>query len=923
MLVGREAERGLIDSALDDARRGRSRVLVLSGEAGIGKSALLGYARERASGMKVLTTAGVESEADIPFASLHALLLPVLDRTNRLPAQQARALAASLAVGPPEEADRLATFAGVLGLLSEVAADQPTLVLVDDGHWLDRASAGAIGFAARRVAGEDLLMLIVLREGEVSSFDDRGLDHHRVPPLSREDSLALLRERYGDEIEPGVARLIAEMSGGNPLALVETPALLSPEQLSGRVALTEPLPVAQSIQQAFLRRVEALPPDVARSLLVAAAGAGAPLYAIRAGATDLGGGSLEAAEAAGLIVLADGSVSFSHPLLRSAIYQSAAPNDRREAHRAIAEALSQDGASGERAWHLAASAEGPDEQVAAALEAAAEEAAARGSHASQARALERAADLSPDEDEAARRLHAACRAAYWAGDAAIAVRSAERALLLTTDPAIRADVMHQLAVIADFDPRYRTRSPSSELLEERAAELEASEPERAIALLGVVLQRHRMALDVRNAHRLASKRFELAEGVGGERRLRALQDLAWTHTFVGEAEKANAIQDQVIAARQAGGRLPMYASQAAETLLWLERFEELRPLLARSIDQAREEGNILRVAFDLTNLALLDLRLGSLIAAVGAATEALTLAEAMEQTYLEACNLATLALGSAHLGSSAECIEAAGRARRAADQLGDELIHADAEAALGIDAALDGRLDQAAEHLAAAVELAQERGIVEPSVLPYTADLAEIYGRVGRREDAARLLETLERNAEQTGRRWAEAAALRCRGMLATDVEVDAIFQRALAIHEGSPQVLERGRTELAYGGRLRRANRRRDARPHLRAAIDIFHEAGAAPWRELALAELRATGETMPRREPSVTEQLTPQELKIGLLVAAGKTNREIAEQMFLSPKTIEFHLTQVYRKLEIRSRAELARLLGGQQPAQELVTS
>ena len=892
---------------------------MLTGEAGIGKSALLGYAHERATGMRVLATAGIESETDIPFGALHALLLPVIDGIPRLQERQAKALGASLALGPAEEADRLAAFAGTLSLLSDAASEQPLLLLVDDAHWLDRASAEAIAFTARRIAGEDLALLVVLRGGEQSSFDPRGLTRHAVPPLSDEESLSLLRERFGEELDPGVARLIAELSAGNPLALVETPTLLSSEQLSGKVALTEPLPVAEGIQHAFIKRVEALPADTRTALLVAAAGADAPIDAIRTAAVGLGGGPLDEAEAAGLIALADGAVTFSHPLLRSVVYQSALPGDRRAAHRALAETLAE--SDGGRAWHLAAAAEGPDEDVAAALEATAERASQRGSHASQARALERAADLSADDDGAARRLHAACRAAYWAGDAAAAVRSAERALQLTTDPAIRADLMHQLAVIADFDPRHRTRSPSSEVLEERAAELEEVDPERSIALLGVVLQRHRMHLDVQAAHRLAQKRFALAERVGGERHLRALQDLAWTHTFVGESAEANRLQDEVIEARRAGGRLPMYASQAAETLLWLERFEELRPLLQRSIEQAREEGNVLRVAFDLTNLALLDLRLGSLTASVGAATEALTLCEAMDQTYLEACNLATLALGSAHLGKSEESADAAGRARQLAEQLGDELIHADAEAALGLGAFLGGRLEEAAEHLAPSVELAEARQIVEPSVLPYAPDLVEIYVRGGRRDDAAPILEQFEANAERAGRRWARAAALRCRGLLAADEAIDEPFADALDVKPDS--ALERARTELAYGERLRRANRRRDARPHLRAALEVFDELGAAPWREIAAQELRATGETMPRREPSATEQLTPQELKISTLVAEGKTNREIAEQMFLSPKTIEFHLTQVYRKLDIRSRAELARLLGGQQPAQELVTS
>jgi DNA-binding CsgD family transcriptional regulator len=773
-------------------------------------------------------------------------------------------------------------------------------VLVDDAHLLDRASAEAIAFAARRMAGEEIALLAAVREGEASNFEPEGLAALPVPPLAHDDALALLRERHGPELEASVARALAEAGAGNPLALVELPAA----QLAERDLVDRPLPVAERIERAFLRRVDALPPRTRRSLVVAAAGAGAPVAAVRAGAEAFGGGPLDPAEAAGLISVDGGSLAFRHPLVRSAVYHAAAPAERRAAHRALADALGED----ERAWHLAAAADGPDEETAAALDAAAERAVRRGGYAAQSRALERAAELSADDASRARRLHAASRAAYWAGLVGRAVSLAQQALPLTRDPLVRADLRRQLAVIADFETGLHREAPSTEALEREAAAVEPLDPERAIALLGVVLQRRRMRLEPAAAVEVAERRLVLAERLEGERPIRSRQDLVQAWCLAGRREEADRLQAAVLVARAQDPSLPMFASQAAEPLLWLERFDELRALLPRSLERSREEGNLLRICFDLTNIGSLDLRTGRLDDAAAAAGEALLLAEQMALDYLEACNHATLAAVAARRGQAGECRDRAARAARVARDLDEELILAETRMALGLLALGEGRAEDAAAELAPVAQLARRNGVDEPSVLPYAADLVEASVRAGRLDEAREELDRLAGQAARGGRLARETSS-RCEGLLAGEDAFDPWFERALADDPAS--AFERARTELVYGERLRRANRRRDARPHLRAALEAFDDVEATPWVERAQAELRATGETVRRREPSGRERLTPQELQIALLVAEGRTNREIAATIFLSPKTVEFHLTRVYRKLDIHSRAELIRML------------
>ena len=427
MLVGRSREIDAIHGLIEDARAGRGRALVLRGAPGIGKSALLELGRRtgRERGLRILTARGVESESRLAFASLGDVLRPVLAGIDRIPDPQRAALRAALSLGPPAASDRYAAYAATLSLLGAVAADGAVLILVDDGHWVDPPSREALVFCARRIADEPIAMLVASREQPPERLPMPEVENLELPPLGEEDSMALLEAVTASQpLAPAVAREILALAGGNPLALVELPGALSAAERAGGVALPRPLPPGQAIVEAYRRRVERLDPGARRALGVAATGEGAPAGAIVGALRRLGGdtGDLVAAEAAGFLRL-DGDVTrLRHPLLRPIALELMEPSERREIHRALAEALDRDRDVEQRAWHLAEAAIGPDEVVAAALEAAATRAAARTGYATAATFLERAATVAPGPLRSGRDLLGAAQLAMAAG-----TRRADRA----------------------------------------------------------------------------------------------------------------------------------------------------------------------------------------------------------------------------------------------------------------------------------------------------------------------------------------------------------------------------------------------------------------------------------------------------------------------------------------------------------------
>lgn len=904
MLIGREEERSFIGRLLADVCLGRSRSLVLRGGPGVGKTALLRDAVHEAMGMTVLAVTGTEAESRVPYAALHALLRPLFGDFDSIPPAQARALRGALAL---EEADpdRLAAYAGTLNALAVAADRQPLLVAVDDAQLVDRASLGALVFAARRVAGEAIGFVFTCRTEE-PMLADAGLETRDVASLSVEAGVELLRHRSAADLRPAVARKLVEATGGNALALVEVAAMLTDAQRDGTQPLDDPLPVTEVVAGSVRGRLRGLPGVTRDALLLTAAGAPATLID-----TD----ALEPAEAAGLVVLTGESAAFAHPLIGAAIYRMAPPARRRDVHRRLAEALDAPEDADRRAWHLAAAAEAPDEEAAAALESAASRAQARGGHAAQAQALARAAELSMDDESRARRLVEAATAAYWAGDSAIAVGLAERALPLATDPLLHAMAVHRLAVIADWHGSWQDRVVATEALEREAAVVAPLDPRRSVALLGVILQRHFQALDTARALELAERRLALCDPIGDERHLRAIQDLARATGLRGDVERTRDLCEEVLTRVRASEGVVAFATNIAEPLLWLERYDDCRYLLERSIADARAQGNVVRLMFELTNLALLELRTGAFAQALAGASEVAGLAAETGNDYLRGCNLAVLAHLSAARGDMPLHEEQAAEAAEIAARLSDKLIGGEVRLARGEAALAGGRATDAIEILRPLHEMAENNGIGEPGVLPYAPDLIEALTRAGHAAEAMDLLDAFERSAEALDRRWALAAAARCRGLLADAGEVAATFERSLSVGDDAGwSPFQRARTLLLYGERLRRGRRRIDARIPLREATAIFDGLGARAWSERALGELQASGESIARRDATAPEKLTPQELQIALRVAEGRSNRDIATALYLSPKTVEFHLTRVYRKLDVNSRAELIRLMARQ---------
>jgi DNA-binding CsgD family transcriptional regulator len=912
MLIGRERQLGQLEALLNEARVARGRALVLRGSAGIGKTVLLDHAVQQASGFQVLHYTAVESEAELPFAGLHALLGPLLVRLPEIPETQARALSAALAIKSIATTNTLAIYAGALSLFGVAAEGAPLLVVVDDAHWLDRPSAEALTFTARRLTAESLAILFAVREGEGADFGV-ALPTIELEPLEVAASMELLHERFGTTIAADVARNLAEATGGNPLALLEVAPLLSEAERVGREPLPDHLPASESVERTVRRALRSLPPETRLALLVAAASDSPTEGDLEA---------LEPAESAGLVRIHVGSVAFRHPLVRSAVYHAASADERRAAHRTLADALTGVEDVDRRAWHLAAAADGPDESVAATLEAAASRFAERGGQASASRALERAAELSGDDDACARRLHAAGRAAEHGGDLERAAVLAERALTRVRDAGIRSAA----TVLAWQANDWRGLTNDAVDFETEAQRVAPFHPARAALMLWLSSHEALRTLDLERALRLARKSVDMIS-VNAARQPEGswepwMADVAantrWHLAFIllilGRPSEA----DEAVR-----GLLPPATGDVWVTYYaYLERYDEARSSLERVLRSSRATGDVWNEMYLTRSLAFVDLLEGRFPAARAGAARSLGMAESIGVPVAIAFNLAHLAWLAAIEGRESEAREDVARADDLAQLgLGWLFLRGRLQATLGLLELGLARPLAAIEKLRPVADLAERHGVREPSFLPYAPDLIEAYARAGEREAAMRELAKLAELAGALDRRWALAVVARLHGLLGQDDDLDEHFGAALELHEqGAGSPFERARTELLYGERLRRAKRRVDAREHLRSAIELFDGLGAAPWSEQARRELRASGESIPRRDPTVPEKLTPQELQIALQVAEGKTNRDVAAALFLSPKTVEFHLTRVYRKLNIHSRAELVRLFSSERAAATL---
>jgi len=900
---------------LADGRQGRSGVLVLRGEPGIGKTALLELAVESAAGFRVLRARGVESESEIAFAGLQELFGPVIDRLRRLPERQRAVLAGALALGPPVLGDPLAVRVAALSMLAAAAEDGPLLAVIDDAHWLDPPSAEALAFGLRRLHSEGVVVLVAMREAEPSAFDPTGLRVLEVRGLAEEPARALVADRAGNEISTAVADRLVEVAEGNPLALRELPGTLTAAQLVGREPLQEPLAVGGALESAFARRLRLLPTTTREALLVVAASGQDQPVAAALRARGLGEAAFAPAEQAGVVTIADGSVRFRHPLMRSVVYKTASAERRRMAHTALAGAA--DETADGRAWHLAAAAAGPDERVAAALDDAAARASARGGLSTAARTFERAARLSAATDARCRRLLAAADHAYASGQPDWASSLVTDGLPLAATAPIRADYRYLAAAV---EPMRGSSLRARELLWRGAEDVASDDPARAAMMFYDAVVTDMMRGDLRAAAASADRGRRLAATCSASVQLMAELVGAMPAIDRGEvcADEVDMLETASAPDLPPTAAITMELTRAAWCAQRRERGDAARENeLDRAIAAARDRGAIGPLPYLLGFGAWLDYREGRWTRAAARASEASELASDTGQGNARAWALVNLAQIEAGQGREGDCREHAAQARELAEALDMGSLKIFLPALLGLLELGLGNVWSAVERLEQCARNAATAGLAHPYVVPYEPDLVEALSAASRVPEARAAAGVLEQRAQRMRSPWGLATAARCRGLLATEDEFGREFQAALTLHERVPSAFERARTELCYGERLHRARQRSEARERLSSALATFEQLESGPWAERARRELQATGITArPRRDPTAVDRLTSREVRVALIIAEGASVREAAAQLFLSPKTIEAHLGRAYRKLGVHNRAQLATTFARRQP-------
>jgi DNA-binding CsgD family transcriptional regulator len=907
MLLGREEERLALDRLLADARTGHSGVLAFVGEPGIGKTALVDYAAEHAAGMRVLRARGIESEAEVPFGGLLELLRPALTALDRIPAPQAEALAGALALRPAHAQDRFAVGAATLSLLAAHAEEAPVLLAVDDAHWLDASTAEALLFAIRRLVAETIAVVLSVRDGQRSLLDGADLRVVRVGGLDRRSAAALLVSAAMPR--EAVDRLY-DATGGNPLALLE---LARDPPVVASLPPGAPLPVSKTIAQSFLRRVSALDADTRRIVLLAAASDTGDVALLGRAASSLGL-DLEAlvpAEAAGLVRLGDGELEFRHPLARSAVYAGASDQARREVHDALARTLP-DRDIDRRAWHLAAAAIGLDETASTALEQAGSRARVRSAYAVAAAAFERGGRLTTSEARRAQLLFAAADCAWLGGLADRAMALLDEARSHAADPGLAGRIEHLRAHVTT------RRGPIGEgvALLMAAADLVAErEPGLAVVMLAEAAHACVYAGDTGTMLEAARRASSLASD-GADARTEFFAAVARGMALItaGEGEEGAGALRRAVELAQNSAELRddlRLLALTTQVPLWLREAQAGRELIARAVALARQHSAAGVLPYILNHVGRDESMTDRWAEAESTFHEAIQLARETGQRSELAVGLASLAWLEARQGKGHECRAHAGEARAVCREVGIAIYDIWAIAAVGELELAAGRPADALEQFEAQALALESVGFADVDIAP-GPELVECYLRLGRREEAVVATAEYAAKAERKGQPWALARAARSRALVAAEGEFQQPFDDALALHEQTPDVFELARTRLAYGARLRRTRQRVRAREELRRAVELFDGLGAAVWAELAIDELAATGETARRRDASTLDQLTPRERQIALLLAGGSTTREAAAGLFLSPKTVEYHLRHVYRKLGIRSREELALALG-----------
>jgi DNA-binding CsgD family transcriptional regulator len=899
-LLGRQREREVLGRLLKAARGGDGGVLVVHGEPGVGKTALLDWMVEEGRQSRVLRTVGVEGEMELPFAALQQLCSPIFDRSERLPDPQRDALSVAFGLSAGQAPNPLLVGLAALGLLSEASEERPLLCVVDDAQWLDRASARSLAFVARRLLAEKIAFVFAAREpGDVLT----GLPELRVEPLGHRDARTLLESALPARLDERVLDRIVFETHGNPLALLELPRGLTPTQLAGGFGLPAAVPLSASIEESFTRRLANLPGDARRLLLVAAADPVGDTALVWRAARQLGipESMAEIVEAEGLLELG-ARVVFRHPLVRSAVYRAAGLKERRAVHRALAEATDPLIDPDRRAWHRAQTASMPDEAIAEELERSAGRAQARGGLAAVAAFLERAAALTPEPTHRAQRVLAAAGAKRDAGDleVALGLLAVVEAGVLDELGRARVDLLRgQIAL------EQRRASEAGRLFLSAASRLEPLDPELARetyleALAGA------MSNDVEvagGAPAVAAAAQAAPPGTVPPRTVDVLLDafaIRLTDGFAAAAPTLARALELLLAtdlSNEDVGRWLSVSTTRNGNIVALEMWDEeaLHLLAARQVQLARDTGALLHLQFALSFLARSHMLAGDLTAAALMIDEARVIAEATGNPALVNAPM-ILAAWRGDEAQASELIDAT--SEEAATRRWTSNNYARSVLYNGL-----GRHDAARD---AAWEAFQHDPIGYGTwLLP---ELAEAASRTADRALLESALEWLSERTRVINSRWASGIEARVRALLSEGDVADGLHRQSIAHLSGPRARLELARSHLLYGEWLRRERRRLDARKQLRTALEAFTSMGAEAFARRAERELLATGERARKRTVDTLDQLTPQETQIARLAANGHTNREIAAQLFITQSTVEYHLRKAFRKLDVKSRTQLA---------------
>ena len=903
-LRGRRSECAVFETLLAGVRGGRSGVLVVRGEAGVGKTVLLEYAVESASDVRVLRVLGVQSEMEVAFAALHQLCAPILDRLPRLPGPQRAALGTVFGLGVGPAPSRLLVGLALLSLLSEVAEEGPLLCVVDDAQSLDTASAEAMAFAARRLLAEPVGVLFAVRE---PADELRGLPDLEVQGLRDEDARALLRSVVRFRLDETVRDRILAEARGNPLALLELPRGLSPTQLAGGFGLLEAQAVPARVEESFRRRLELLPGDTRRLLLVAAAEpvGDAALVWRAAERLEIGTSAAVAAEADGLLEIGT-RVQFRHPLVRSAVYRSASLRDRQATHRALGEVTDRELDPDRRAWHLAAAAPGADEEVAAELERSAGRARARGGVAAAAAFLERAVALTSEPQQRAERALAAARVHMQAGSFDSALELLTLAELGVLDQLGRAQVDLLRGQIA-FASSFGLEAPA--LLLKAARQLEpldiALARETYLDAWAAALFAGRFAR-AGTLHDVCRAATSASQPTSARRPSDLLLDGLATLVTEGRAAAASLLRrtasvfgEEEIAIEE--GLRWGWAAQIAAIALWDE--DIWRTGIVRQLQSVREAGLLVHLPIYLNGLGINATWRGEFATAGALIAEADVIAEATGARF---ARYAAVILAGFR-GKEAEASALIDVEVRNAAAAGQDIGVQWCQLTSGILYNGLGRYGEALVEAREASEHAPEL-YVSAWALP---ELIEAATRTGETRLA---VEALERLAEATSigdSDWGLGLLARSRALLTAGQDAEGSYREAIDRLSRTQLRPELARAHLLYGEWLRRERRRLDAREQLRHAHKLFMEFGMQAFAERARVELSATGEQARKRRPETIDQITPQELQIARMARDGLSNPEIGARLFISRRTVKYHLQKVFTKLEIRSRSELARVL------------